>query len=54
MFHGEKPVQGHVEPLPSNRPTPTDAVGGSSDHGGNMHVMLCDVFGMHNVRSRKP
>ena len=50
MFHGEKPVWGHVEPPPSNCPTTTDAVGGSSDYGGNMHAMLSDVFGMHDVR----
>ncbi|XP_059461829.1 uncharacterized protein LOC132190807 [Corylus avellana] len=49
MFHGEKPLRGHVEPSPSNRPA-TDAVGGSSDQSGNMHAMLRDVFGMHDIR----
>ena len=52
MFHGEKPVWSNVEPPPSNRPTTTNAAGGSNDHGGNMHVMLRDVFGMHDVEAK--
>jgi hypothetical protein len=48
MFHGEKPVRGHVEPPPLNC-TATNATGGSSDQGENMHAMLRDVFGMHGV-----
>jgi hypothetical protein len=56
MFHGEKPGRDHVEPPPSNRLTTTDAAGGSSDHGGNMHAMLRDVFSMHDVgaENREP
>jgi hypothetical protein len=33
----------------SNHPT-TDAAGGSTEEGGNMHILLRDAFGMHEVR----
>ena len=52
MFHGEKPVWGHVEPPSSNLPTTTDAIGRSSDHGENMQAMLRDVFSMHDARAK--
>jgi hypothetical protein len=41
-------VWDHVEPSPSNHPA-TDLASGTSNHGENMHVMLRDVFGMHDV-----
>jgi hypothetical protein len=49
MFHCEKLVWGQVELSPLNCPT-IDATSGSSDHGGNMHPMLRDLFGIHDIR----
>jgi hypothetical protein len=49
MYHGVRPVWGHVEGSPLNHPA-ADAASASSEQGGNMHAMLCDVFGMHDVK----
>ena len=48
IYHGEKPVRVPVQCSNSNRPT-VDA-GASTKQCENMHIMLCDVFGMHEVR----
>jgi hypothetical protein len=46
-YHGEKPVWCHV--VPNLTPMSTNA-GRSIEHGENMHTILRDVFGMHDVR----
>jgi hypothetical protein len=48
MYHGEKPIRGPVEGSNSNHPA--SYAGSSIEQGGNMHTMLRDVFGTHNIR----
>ena len=49
IYHCESPVQARVEE--SNLWHPTADIGVSTkDVGGNMHAMLCDMFGVHDAR----
>jgi hypothetical protein len=49
FWHDEKHVWGPVASSYSN-PSAVDAASGSTEHGGNIHVLLRDAFGMHEVR----
>jgi hypothetical protein len=48
IYYGKRHVRAPVEGFNLNR-SAVDA-GASIDQGGNMHTMLCDLFGMHDVR----
>jgi hypothetical protein len=48
IYHDERPVYASIEGSNSN-PQAADA-GVSIDQGGNMHAMLHDLYGMHDVR----
>jgi hypothetical protein len=48
IYHGERFVYAPVEGSNSNPPAAD--VGASTDQGGNMHAILRDLFGMHDVR----
>jgi hypothetical protein len=48
IYHGERPVYAPIEGSNSNPPAAN--AGASTDQGGNMQAMLCDLFGMHDVR----
>jgi hypothetical protein len=49
FWHGEKHVRGLAEGSYSNH-SAANAASGSTEQGGNMHAMLRDAFGMHEVR----
>jgi hypothetical protein len=48
-MHGETAISGPVPSRYSNLVT-ADATASSTEQGGDMHAMLCDAFGMHDVR----
>jgi hypothetical protein len=48
IYHGERPVRATVER--SNLTRPAADAGASTDVGGNMHAMLRDLFGVHDVK----
>jgi hypothetical protein len=48
FWHSEKHVRGPVAGSYLNR-LATDAASGSTEQGGDMHAMLHDTFGMHEV-----
>jgi hypothetical protein len=49
IYHGESPIRTQVEG--TNLPRPfADAGLSTEDVGGNMQAMLCDLFGVHDVR----
>jgi hypothetical protein len=49
IYHGERPLGAIVEQSNLTRPA-TDAGPNTEDVGGNMQVMLRDLFGVHDVR----
>lgn len=49
FWHGEKHVRGPVAGSYLNR-SAADVASGSTEQGGDMHSMLRDAFGMHEVR----
>jgi hypothetical protein len=55
IYHGESPVQARTEGTNLPRPA-ADACANIEDVSGNMQTMLCDLFGMHDVKedSYKP
>jgi hypothetical protein len=48
-WYGEKHARSPAADSNLNRPA-TDTAGGSKEQGGDMHSMVRDVFGMHEVR----
>ena len=49
IYHGETLVRAPVEGSNLTQPLP-DACASTENVGGNMHAMLHDFFGMHDVR----